>query len=467
MNIIRLSILFSFLLLSDISYGQDNYEWAFSCKYDNCYDFYDSRAIITKGRLKGFIDLQGTLIVPPTFNIIDAYSEELASAGYIDFAKMESKSGYINKSGEIVIDVQYDITSPFEQDRACVQVDELWGYVDRKGRYIVQPRFESAQTFSQGLAGVKENGKWGYLNLEGKMVIPLRFEMALRFVEGYCGVKYKGRWGYIQNDGQFIIQPKYSYASNFFEGLARVEKNGKWGLINKNDEFIIPAKYEMLYHFHEGRARAKLNGKWGYIDLSGAFVIPAEYDEAYDFSENLARVKKDGKWGFINPKGQVEIGFLFDKVYDFKQGLSRVILEGKKGYIRYKEPLDEDMKASQTQADPDEMTERRVKNGQRVKVNSNQLVIRVYDHKKIDGDIISLNHNGQWILFRHELIAQPYEFQVKLERGSDKNYLMLFANNIGREPPNTAALWISDGETEQKVILNSDMSTCDIIYFDF
>ena len=463
----KTSLLLLYCLFGIAAAAQDHYEWAFSCQYDNCYDFYDNRAIITKGRKKGFIDLNGKQRVPPRFNIIDAYSQELASAGYIDFARMTSKSGYVNKAGEVAIDIQYDITSPFEQERACVQVDERWGYIDLKGQYIVEPRYESAQTFSEGLAGVKENGSWGYIDRGGRMAIPTRYEMALRFVDGLCGVKYRGKWGYIKRDGQFAIQPKYSYASNFFEGLARVEKNGKWGLIDDNDQFIIPAKYEMLYHFFEGRARAKLNGKWGYIDLSGQFVIAADYDEAYDFSENLARVKKDGKWGFINPKGEVEIGFIFDKAYDFRQGLSRVILEGKKGYIRYKEPLDSDMKASQVQVEPERLTERKVKNGQRITVTGGQLVIRVYDHKKIDGDIISLNHNGQWILFKHELEVNPYEFQVKLEKGSDKNYLMLFANNTGREPPNTAALWISDGETEQKVILNSDMDTCDIIYFDY
>ena len=109
---------------------------------------------------------------------------------------------------------------------------------------------------------------------------------------------------------------------------------------------------------------------------------------------------------------------------------------------------------------------RKVESGKTVEVESTILSITVYDHKKDDGDIISLNYNGYWLLEKHRIDNEEHKIDVVLSTDDkNPNYVLLYAHNLGKYPPNTVALIINDGFTQQRVVLNSDMNVCDVIYF--
>ncbi len=109
---------------------------------------------------------------------------------------------------------------------------------------------------------------------------------------------------------------------------------------------------------------------------------------------------------------------------------------------------------------------RKVEAGKVVKVNRDFIRISVYDHKRDDGDIISLNYNGNWILQKHELDHAHHELDVFVSKTDENpNYLILYAHNLGQFPPNTVAVLVDDGVQTRKFILNSDMNTSDVLYF--
>jgi hypothetical protein len=87
-------------------------------------------------------------------------------------------------------------------------------------------------------------------------------------------------------------------------------------------------------------------------------------------------------------------------------------------------------------------------------VDSAQLVLKVWDNDLVDGDIISLSLNGTWILKEHTVTKGKKKIFVRLTE--KENILVLFAENLGSKPPNTAAITINDGKKEQTIILNSD-----------
>ena len=73
--------------------AQQNFEWAFTTnQYDRCNDFSDGLAIVKIGFNRGYINREGKIHIQPQFNIIDAFSEDVASAGFIDFKTMDAKS---------------------------------------------------------------------------------------------------------------------------------------------------------------------------------------------------------------------------------------------------------------------------------------------------------------------------------------------------------------------------------------
>ncbi len=110
---------------------------------------------------------------------------------------------------------------------------------------------------------------------------------------------------------------------------------------------------------------------------------------------------------------------------------------------------------------------RKVEKGKVIEVKSKTLSITVYDHKKDDGDIISLNYNGFWLLEKFKIHNEKHKIDVVLDDAKKaKDYLLLYAHNLGRYPPNTVAVIVDDGVSQQRFILNSDMNVCDVIYFD-
>jgi len=46
-----------------------------------------------------------------------------------------------------------------------------WGFIDKTGTMVIQPQFEDAHQFSEGLAGVKKEGMWGFMDPKGTIVI--------------------------------------------------------------------------------------------------------------------------------------------------------------------------------------------------------------------------------------------------------------------------------------------------------
>ncbi len=93
-----------------------------------------------------------------------------------------------------------------------------------------------------------------------------------------------------------------------------------------------------------------------------------------------------------------------------------------------------------------------------ITVSSKTVTFLTWDSGRIDGDVISLFVNGREILSRYELTATPRSIPVTLDHNG-YNYVALFAHNEGDIPPNTAALAVNDGVTEQQLVLSANLLT--------
>ena len=97
--------------------------------------------------------------------------------------------GFVNKSGETVINPQFDRAEGFAEGLAPVRMGR-WGYVDSSGKIAVVPQFDKADVFSEGLAAVRlgggggdpfvpydprpfyhvgGGGRYGFINTDGKL----------------------------------------------------------------------------------------------------------------------------------------------------------------------------------------------------------------------------------------------------------------------------------------------------------
>lgn len=93
-----------------------------------------------------------------------------------------------------------------------------------------------------------------------------------------------------------------------------------------------------------------------------------------------------------------------------------------------------------------------------INVTSENIEILVWDNLQEDGDIVSLNINGKWVLENYEITKTKKSIKYKIEKNTN-NYIVLYAHNLGKRPPNTASVSINDGNGEKTLILKSDLKS--------
>lgn len=97
-----------------------------------------------------------------------------------------------------------------------------------------------------------------------------------------------------------------------------------------------------------------------------------------------------------------------------------------------------------------------------IQVKNENIKINLRDHGRVDGDIVSIYLNGEAIVSKYLLTYRNKTFEVKLDPNKS-NDLFLYAHNLGKSPPNTVAIEIKDGPISEKIILNSDLKSCEAV----
>lgn len=88
--------------------------------------------------------------------------------------------------------------------------------------------------------------------------------------------------------------------------------------------------------------------------------------------------------------------------------------------------------------------------------------VSLWDHGRQDGDIVSIYLNGKTVVSKYNLTYKKKKVNFKLD--PDKiNELFLYAHNLGTAPPNTVSIQLTDGSTSEKIILNSDLKSCEAV----
>jgi hypothetical protein len=92
-----------------------------------------------------------------------------------------------------------------------------------------------------------------------------------------------------------------------------------------------------------------------------------------------------------------------------------------------------------------------------VNFKSDSLELALYDNGEIDGDTVSVYLNGQLLMARQGLKATAIKKTIYITPGKDDEFtLVLYAENLGKYPPNTGLLVVHDGEDVYNIRFSSD-----------
>jgi hypothetical protein len=102
-----------------------------------------------------------------------------------------------------------------------------------------------------------------------------------------------------------------------------------------------------------------------------------------------------------------------------------------------------------------------------IKVNTNQLTIKLYDNGTIDGDTVSVFHNGKLLVSHQLLSTKAVEVTIDISKETPRHEIVLFAENLGSIPPNTALLIIQAGSKRYELRASADLSKNASLIFEY
>ena len=100
-----------------------------------------------------------------------------------------------------------------------------------------------------------------------------------------------------------------------------------------------------------------------------------------------------------------------------------------------------------------------------IEIDNESFRVDLYDNGDIDGDSISLFYNGRLLLSHKRLSDKAITLTLKVEDKKDMNELVMYAENLGSIPPNTALMVVTDGDSRYEVRISSDLERSGVIRF--
>ena len=193
------------------------------CAYDYLSDFAPrmkiTNGVLTEQRLAvcrlngkyGIVNSEGKQIQPMGFDelhkdVSDPSSKELPDMGSARdlHVRIGDKWGILTADGEQLAEVKFDSVGVFHDGLAVVKAAERYGYIDRSGAIVIPIQWMAAYDFSEGLAALRVDKKhFQFIDTAGTVVIKSKkYDSVGRFRNGICRVVKGGKVKWIDTKGK-------------------------------------------------------------------------------------------------------------------------------------------------------------------------------------------------------------------------------------------------------------------------
>lgn len=275
---------------------------------------------------------------------------------------------------------------------------------------------------------------------------------------------------------------KKSFCKAFFEGYFDTKKqqliiNGKYFLKNSGSHTLMRLRLKLktvkavdilvqepvrtiLYRERRSIFGTELEPYIGF-DSTEYVYIKKVADEPYELIELMqdciARDKKktDTIVKFITPPKQK----------DSMPPIVKVIPPPKKDSVPVViAPI---VTKKDTVAIPKTIAQRKNTEQSRITVNTKTINLKVYDNAIIDGDTVSILYNGK-LLLSHQLLSEKgIDINLVLDDKQTRHEIILFAENLGSIPPNTALIVITAGEKRYELFASASLEENAVLVFEY
>ena len=264
----------------------------------------------------GFIDKNGKFVINAIYKDATVFKDGLAWV-----ISDNSAPSAIEKNGNIIFTLkEANEVRLFSEGLAAFSIADAvnymsWGFVDKTGNQIINAQFDEVGDFTEGKCAVmNKEGKWGYIDKSGKIIINYQFDEAAPFKGEKAIVTIDNKAGVIDNEGKYIINPQFSSAKNDGE-IFLISQEDKVGWCDNAGKYIINPQFDNAYPFKENKLACIVSGgKYGYIDKTGKIMINPQFDFASPFIGKIAIVSLGDKFGLIDEEGKYKVNPQFDSI---------------------------------------------------------------------------------------------------------------------------------------------------------
>lgn len=291
-------------------------------QFDRAYMFRDGVALVGVGTGNdtrwGYVKEDGTVLAEPTYMEATQFNEGLAWVVSEDGCPTA-----IDTKGKVQIEAkEAHHVRCFSEGLAAFSVEVephqyLWGFMNTSGKVVIEPQFESVGDFSEGLAAVEMGMGIDFIDKNGKRVIT--------GFPSYEKQSFHNDRIVAEKNEQFTFKTLYDkkgkevlttdYVEIYPDGeLFYFEALDHQGWMDKNGKVVLKIDLDKQVGAF-GDADLALffkDGKFGYINRKGKEAIPAQFERAFPFSGGHAVVMKDRHIGVINEKGEFTVEPKFD-----------------------------------------------------------------------------------------------------------------------------------------------------------
>ena len=289
----------------------------------------------------GFVNSSGEIVIEPQYRKAYSFSEE----GLAVVLSIEGEWKYINKNNEpLNVEIQGvgADRKGFNDGLAVIIFGRKKGVINTKGEIVFTPEYDFIHPFSEGFS-VAEKGKEFYILSKDGSAKKVEVDLLTmnRFSNGLAPIRGKNKkFGFMNTKGEVVIKPQFISVGHFTAQLAWARDDSKKaGLINQKGEWVVEAKYEYAKFMdaETGLMRVRDESGWKFVDVNGV-EIKAEGAVAYgDFHNGLAWARNSMREvGFINVKGEWVIEPSFQSARHFSDGYCAVKVIDEWGFINKK-----------------------------------------------------------------------------------------------------------------------------------
>lgn len=174
----------------------------------------------------GIVNSEGKQIQPICFDELrkdeaGSSSKELPDMGSARdlHVRIGDKWGILTADGEQLAEVKFDSVGVFHDGLAVVKAAERYGYIDRSGAIVIPIQWMTAYDFSEGLAALRVDKKhFQFIDTAGTVVIKSKkYDSVGRFRNGVCQVVKGGKVKWIDTKGKELKEDEGNDVNHFWE----------------------------------------------------------------------------------------------------------------------------------------------------------------------------------------------------------------------------------------------------------